>query len=136
MRIPSCPKAHWVQLATFATFCAAVLATAEVANAVTLSCGDTVGPGATIVVDADLNGCTGAGTAALTVVGPVTLDLNGHELRCAAINPADGLHVIGEHARVVNGAVRACGYGVLVEGGGKHTLSGVNANANSVAVST
>jgi len=123
-------KAHWRRFAAVSASCCAVALSSGAAHAVTLACGDTVGPGTIVVVDADVTGCAGAGTPALTIQGPVTLDMGGHEVRCASMNPADGIHVVGDHVRIQNGSVRACGYGVLVEGGGKHTLSGVNVNAN------
>jgi len=94
-------------------------------------CGDTVGPGGKLVLTADIGLCTGVGTPALTVVGPVTLDMDGHQIRCAGVDPADGIRVIGDKARIQNGSVRNCGYGVRLEGAGKHILEGVTANSNN-----
>ncbi len=47
-----------------------------------VSCGDTLGPGGTIVVDQSL-ACTSSSTpTALTIVGLVTVDFQNHAVNC------------------------------------------------------
>mgnify|MGYP001396255378 CR=1 FL=1 len=95
------------------------------ARAAVLGCGAIVGPGRTMALEADVTAC-GPGLPAVTVVGPVTLDLRGHEVTCASgATPGDrpiGIQVLGSKAKVKNGTVRGCLLGVSLEGEG-HTLS-------------
>jgi hypothetical protein len=97
-----------------------------------VSCGDTVGPGGKVTLTADVGQCSGAGTPAVTIVGPVTVDLGGHQIRCSLSDPADGIRVTGDKARLLNGSVRNCGYGLRLEGS-KHSVTGVTANSNEGA---
>src|SRR6185503_19236984 len=60
-------------------------------------------------------------TAALQVVGPVQVDLNGHTISCASDN-SNGIQVLGKKAIVTNGRVVECGVGVLVQGSGGHFI--------------
>ncbi len=67
--------------------------------------------------------------------GPAVLDLGGHVLERVGSNgdqrvPQAGIHVRGSGATVRNGIVRGCVEGVVVEGEGKHLLSGVTALAS------
>jgi parallel beta-helix repeat protein len=102
------------------------------ANAFAISCGDTVGPGGMVILDADLSGCSTS--AAITLVGPVTLDLNGHTISCINTNDPyrSGILVGGTRAKVSNGTVTNCGTGVTVTGGGKHRLSDLTAQNNAL----
>ncbi|MFT4572258.1 MAG: parallel beta-helix repeat protein [Hyphomicrobiaceae bacterium] len=127
------PRSHPVlsQLRTVATstlFCL-VLATSAQAQ---LVCGDAVEPGSKVVLTADVDGCTGAGVAALTITGPATVDLNGFQVRCSVIDPADGIAILGVGVRLSNGSVRGCNaFGVSLGGSGRHTLTDFAVKASS-----
>jgi parallel beta-helix repeat protein len=84
-----------------------------------ISCGDTLGPGGSYTLTADVLNCPT--TAALQVVGPVQVDLNGHTISCASYN-SFGIQVLGKKAIVTNGRVVECGVGVLVQGSGRHFI--------------
>ena len=102
------------------------------ASARAIECGDVVGPGGKIALDQDLSGCAGAGTPALTVVGPVTLDLAGYQIRCATLDSADGVEVLGSSARISNGSVRACKtYAIKLAGTGGHRVEDVSVRSST-----
>lgn len=83
----------------------------SVAGAVNV-CGSTLGPGGTVTLDMDQN-CNS--NPAFTVVGPVTVNLNGFTVRCA--DPGqDGIRIEGTEAKVHNGVVTRCSDGVFVLG--------------------
>lgn len=90
---------------------------------ITPACGDTVGPGGSWVLGADVGPCSSR--EALRVIGPVRLDLNGHELSCDAERDRAGLRVEGFRAILSNGRVENCARGVDVSGGGRHRLKNV-----------
>ena len=90
-----------------------------------VSCGDVIGPNETVTLEGDVDGC-GPGAAALTVIGPATLDLNGFSVICApSASPSTGIVVVGKRARVRNGSVQLCGTGVELLGEGAHQIEGV-----------
>ena len=99
-------------------------------NAGAQVCGDTLGPGGTVTLTQDLVGCTGTGSASLSIIGPVKVDMAGHQIQCDALDPGAGIHVSGEGAQISNGSVRGCGtYGVHLAGTGKHSLSSIAVKA-------
>src|SRR5262245_54399775 len=76
-----------------------------VASAEAVNCGDKLGPGGSFTLTADLGPC--ATSVALTVQGPVTVDLGGH-----AVSGSTGILIIGSQAQVRNGFVTGCNIGV------------------------
>jgi len=91
-----------------------------------VACGDVIGPNETVVLQGNLERC-GPGPAALTVVGPATLDLNGFSVICqsAGVDTAVGIVVVGKRATLRNGTVQICQRGVHVLGEGSHRIEGV-----------
>ena len=93
---------------------------AGVAEAITVSCGQTLGPSTgTLYLENNVGPCDGA-SAAITLIGPVRLDLNGHTVSCQdtdgdALVP-NGIALQGPRALVRNGTVNRCSVGVLVSG--------------------
>ena len=91
-----------------------------------LQCGETVGPNETVVLDSDIGPCTEQNDGGITVIGPATLDMNGFTLECIDFgNPhelPDGITIEGKGAKVRNGSIENCRYGVVVAGEGKHRL--------------
>jgi parallel beta-helix repeat protein len=81
-------------------------------------CGDPLGPGGHIALYGDVGPC--ATDPALTIVGPVNVDLNGFTVSCAGATT--GIVVEGVNARVQNGVVEDCEEGVVVEDDGHHRL--------------
>ena len=114
-------------------FVGSLLATAILAltlpspAAAQLTCGGTIGPGGSFTMTADILNC-GAGTT-LTVVGPVTLDLDGHRIGCAGGLSA-GIRIQGTNAQVTTGQVFSCFVGVEVTGSGGHKVSNVYTESN------
>jgi parallel beta-helix repeat protein len=104
---------------------ALTLATAAPAAA-QVRCGDVIGPDQSVTLDRELSGCA-PGAAALTVVGPATLDLNGFSVICqdAGVNTPLGIVVVGKRATVRNGSVQRCSTGVSVLGEGSHRIENV-----------
>ena len=89
------------------------------ATVVSLSCGDSLGPGGgVLLVSNDLFGC--AASPALTVTGPVTLDLKGHAIGCEGSGP--GILLLGSGAILKNGRVFNCLVAVDVAGTGGHLV--------------
>jgi hypothetical protein len=83
------------------------------------ACGDVLGPGGVVALSEDLRCAT---SPALTVEGPITVDLMGFKIAC---DPAGGtgIEVIGSEARIRNGTIRNCAIGVVVAGEGSHRLT-------------
>ncbi len=95
-----------------------------------ISCGDTIFPGESVVLDSDLIDCTES--PALTIVGRADVDLNDKSISCALASDGNsvttnsiGIQVEGQKARVRNGKIENCYTGVRVEGSGKHKLYGL-----------
>jgi parallel beta-helix repeat protein len=97
-----------------------------------VACGDTVGPGGTVTLTADVGPCDGMNTA--IIVDSATLDLGGHTLSCTDGNADDdvpyGIVLIGKKAAVRNGTVTGCWHGVVAAGSGKHTVEDVTVTAS------
>jgi parallel beta-helix repeat protein len=101
------------------------------ARATVLPCGGTVGPGGTVVMSSDILFC--ADSLALTVVGPVVVDMAGHTVSCSPAFSNTGIFVEGKGAVLKNGMVRDCSFGVLLAGVGSHQLLDMDATSNSNA---
>jgi len=92
-----------------------------------VSCGDTIGPGGTVVLTGNLEPC--ATDPAVTVVGPVTFNLAGFTISCE-ITATDGIVVEGFRANVQNGTVRGCLAGVRLAGDGSHRITNMISRDN------
>lgn len=107
----------------------AALGCACAASAQVVGCGSVVGPNQVVALDVDLD-CTGA-TGGITVIGPATLDLGGHALRCATeADRATGIVVTGRRATVRNGSVTGCKAGMEIAGDGHHRVERLVATSN------
>ena len=97
------------------------------------SCGDTVGPNGTVVLQGHIGLCDDD-TGGLKVVGPVTLDLNGFQLVCFDSDQDKrlpiGIEIVGKKAVVRNGQVQGCATGVSVAGQGQHRVERIRALNN------
>jgi hypothetical protein len=122
----------------FLTFVCASLAwsaAARAADPIAPACGDTIGPGGSYTLTADVGPCGVSTVPALTIVGPVTVDLAGHAVVC---DEDDGLPpgvvVLGTAVVLANGTVRGCAGAVELLGEGGHrverlTIDGYGASA-------
>lgn len=98
-------------------------AVAHAADPIALACGDTIGPGGSFVLTADVGPCGFGAEPALTVVGPVTVDFGGHALVCDGDDGLPpGIIVLGNAAVLSNGTVRGCANAVELLGGGGHRV--------------
>lgn len=93
-----------------------------------LSCGGTIGPGGTFTMTSDLASCP---NTALTVVGPVVLDMDSKDISCTGLST--GLRIEGKGATVRNGLIFGCTVAVDVGGEGGHKVRSLRAIANAVA---
>ena len=82
------------------------------ASAEAVSCGDTLGPGGVVTLTSDVGPCS---TDALTVVGPVIVDLAGHTISCS-FPSLFGVVMTGKGAVLRNGGVKGCFQGVAAAG--------------------
>lgn len=95
-----------------------------------IDCGDTLGPGGTINLTEDVGPCDGSVMPALTIIGPVTVEMNNFKVRCNREDAGDGILILGTNAEVYSGTVQNCTDGVIVSGGGNHLLSDIEARNN------
>jgi len=79
-----------------------------------VNCGDTIEPGQKVRLKRDLNCADTDFEAAVTIIGPAVLDLNGYTI--TGNNSMDGIVVQGEKAEIKNGKVTACNKGVVLQG--------------------
>ncbi len=93
-----------------------------------LTCGGTIGPGGTFTMTSDITSCPGT---ALTVVGPVVLDMGLRNLSCAGLST--GLRIEGKGASVLGGQIFGCTVAVDVGGAGGHKVQRMRAVANALA---
>jgi hypothetical protein len=93
-----------------------------------LTCGGTIGPGGTFTMTSDITSCPGT---ALTVVGPVVLDMALRDLSCTGLST--GLRIEGKGARVQGGRVFGCTVAVDVGGSGSHKVQRMRAVVNALA---
>src|SRR5262249_9103730 len=90
-----------------------------VSPAEALNCGDTLGPGGSFTLTADVGPCTPP--AGLFVAGPVTVNLNGHTVTCDTSGGGNiGIDIQGSGAVLKNGLVILCNTGVQIEGNTSH----------------
>lgn len=98
-----------------------------------IHCGSTILPGERVQLDRNIGPCS-AETGGILVLGPATLDLNGHSVTClVSADPQDvpvGIRLAGERARLKNGSVLACLDGVTLTSAGKHKVTSVTAAFN------
>ncbi len=108
----------------------------EVAEAVTLSCGQTITQNT--VLDADVGPCpNNRGHGIVIGADNITLDLNGHTVfgTSGLINDGAGVYVLRRTGVTVkNGTVRDFDCGVAIEGGSGNTVTGIRAEDNIGAV--
>lgn len=126
-RVPT-PKHVWLCVAATAALMslAAPCAVAQVA------CGGSLGPRGTTTLTSDVGPCDGV--AAAITVDSATLDLGGRTVTCADGNGdgdvPDGIVLLGKKARLRNGTVVGCRFGVALLGTGKHRVEGVTSRGN------
>ena len=105
-----------------------VLGLSSTAQAV--NCGDTIGPNETVKLEQDLVCPSPMGSVVLRVVGPATLDLNGHRVICPepeSVSPFSyGVLVEGKNAKVKDGSVEWCRNGITLRGEGRHRVDNVH----------
>lgn len=93
-----------------------------------LQCGDTILPGQKVRLEADVGPCSDA-TGGITIVGPATLDLNGHAIKCLLHPHLDenptGITAIGKRAKIKNGSVLLCRNGIELKDEGRHRVTGM-----------
>jgi len=75
------------------------------------ACGAVLGPGGSHVLDSNVGPCPGT---ALTLIGPVTLDMRGRTVSCGG--GSIGIDISGRGVQLRNGTVRDCAIGVFVFG--------------------
>lgn len=109
---------------------ALVLGACLSSTAFALDCGDRIGPGEKVVLRNGIGPCPNP----LTIEGPATLDLNGHQLTCEGVGLGVGIKVVGRGARVRNGSVFACSVAVRVAGEGRHRISDLLVGSSTMGV--
>ena len=82
-------------------------------------CGTTVNAGETLVLDGELDACTGVG---LIVNSGAKIDMAAHQINCTGSGTI-GLQLLGSGIKVYNGQIRGCDIGVSLEGEGGHSLT-------------
>jgi hypothetical protein len=96
-------------------------------EALALSCNGVLGPGGDLVLNSDVGPYPEKfpSVPAVTIVGPVDVDLQGHTVYCVrgstSLTPSEGIHIQGTQAHVYNGIVRGCDINIVVEGDAKGT---------------
>src|SRR5262245_36916702 len=84
------------------------------------TCGGTVWPGGTVTMATDISACST--NPALTIVGPVTVEMAGHHFECIGLNQT-GINIIGTGAVVKRGLVFAgCQHQIVLAGSGYHEI--------------
>src|SRR5262249_9722602 len=100
--------------ATLVALLVSISLTLSYGRAQAISCGDTLGPGGIYTLTTDLT-CSNPNGFVLYIAGPVTVNLNGHTLTCMDLNTL-GTSFYGTAAKVFNGTVSGCNYGVYING--------------------
>jgi parallel beta-helix repeat protein len=95
------------------------------------ACGDTIGPGGSFILGADVGPCSNGVVPALSV-DSAKLDLDGHTVSCSTVDPAAGILLIGQRAQLSHGTVVGCLNGVALAGAGRHIVKGIVSDANVV----
>jgi hypothetical protein len=111
-------------ISTSALTCASIGLVATLTPATAqVGCGDTLGPGVKLALTADVGPCTSGTDPALTIVGPSTIDMGGHRVRCDdADPPTTGIRLDGKGVKLSAGGVAGCDQGIVVAGAGGHKL--------------
>merc|ERR1712238_25063 len=104
------------------------------ANVNKVQCGSVISDNVKLLEDLECDCKLGPGStfAALTVVGPAVLDLNGHTVSCTD-NSWDTtqtdlslvISVLGRGGAVLNGVVSTGNFGIVLQGDGHHRVEGV-----------
>lgn len=102
----------------------ALLAALPSGSADAVECGAVIT--ANTVLTADVGPCADLGV--LTVVGPASLDLNGHAVRGLDRRPDHCILLEGEGATIRNGTVSDCATGVVALGTGRHRIERLTAH--------
>ena len=98
-----------------------------------VACHTRLGPGGKVVLDRDLT-CGPLSVdqdEALVILGPVTVDLNGHTIKCV-----DGLRVglqLGGSVKLTNGTITGCRVGIETEGV-RNTLERLTVTGNGIGI--
>jgi hypothetical protein len=95
------------------------------------ACGDILWPGGFYVLTADLLNCA---DVALSILGLVEVDLNGHTVSCRGnpdLNNSTGIFVQGYKAHVYNGTVAECRVNVAVHGTGFHHVNNIVSDSSA-----
>ena len=92
-----------------------------------ISCGQTLRPGGTYVLNKDLLLCS---TNPALTVNAASLDLQGHTVSCAS-TAGNGIVLKGQGARIKNGTITGCARGVLLSSKGKHVVQGMDVHDNA-----
>ncbi len=109
-------KTWLVILAVVLALVLGLLPTVAFAENVAPSCGETLQAPPNeyrLVGDVDCRGRS-SDEPALTIVGPIIVDLNGYAVFCGKDNSQEGVVVIGNNAELSNGTVMGCTTGVSV----------------------
>lgn len=106
-------------LTCFASLALALAVLAASPATAQIACGDTLGPGGSFVLQGDLSCAT---PRALTLVGPVKVDLGNHTITCTS-GGLVGIRLDGKGASLRNGSIEGCDNGVEVFGVGRHKVS-------------
>ena len=116
-------------LAVFAVFVmSALVVTSSPVLAQIIECGEfsqeTFGTRRVTIQNTEDLSCDGVSAPALTIEGPISVDLNGITISCEPANVgATGIVLIGSGVTLKNGTISDCGrYGIVVAGNGKHQL--------------
>jgi len=118
-----------------AVFLGLSLADGDRAQAGHIICGAVLGPGGKFVLDSDVGPCPGLGPA--ITVNFARLDLNGFSVICGSqYFNSNGIEVTGTEAKVRNGIVEDCNYGVVLQGRGSHDVHNVTAHDNFIGFLT
>lgn len=114
-----------------------ILALASVLDtASAIKCGAVLTSNTALTANLSCN-CTKLATqTALTLVGPATLNFNGHRVSCAGNDPSvysTCLLIQGKGATIMNGSVTACTHGIFdrEEVGGAHVIKDMIVSGNS-----
>ena len=98
-----------------------------------VACHTRIGPGGTVVLDRDLT-CGPLSVdqdEALVLMGPVTVDLNGHTIKCVG-GLRVGLQVLA-NVKLTNGTITGCSVGLETDGV-RNTLERLTVTGNGVGI--
>lgn len=97
-------------------------------------CGSVIGPDVKVSLDTNITACDDNVAAALTIIGPATVDMNNKIVSCSDLDRDGqrpiGIALQGNKVTLRNVGVAQCKIGVLVEGNGKHVIEGATVSQN------